>query len=399
MAFAEHDQPDTPKFFLRPLAAGICCAALAVGAAASPNVAGAQTTTKKSTAKTTKASSSATKSSKASTAKTTTKAASTKTTKNSTSGSTEATKAPASASGSSTTLDVRPVTESSTKQPKPNGPTTTTIAPKALKGPVFIPGAGRVLDLGANEVAKLAAGGRVEADVRGASGLAASGAGTVIVDVTITNPTGPGRVTLTPVAPEYARSVVATGISFQGGSTTVTRVAVPVGSAGLVKVSTTAGPSGLAVAVVGWVVNAPAGTTEPSAIPMEPCRIFDTTSGLGGLQGEITPARPFDLPAVGVAKVPAALATTGPTPVAVILSVTASKATGPLELRVVPTGSESPELKMFLNEGQSTTSNFVVPVGADARAAFYVSAAATQISVDVVGWLDRDNAVKSGGPC
>lgn len=327
--------------------------------------------------------------------KTTAKKTSTaeKTTKRSTSGETSATKPPA---GATTTADVRPATE--TTKPKASA-STTTVPLKAVKGPVFIPGAGRVLDLGANEVAKLAGGGRVEADVRGASGLAASGAGAVIVDVTVTNPTTPGRVTLSPVAPDYARSVVQTTVAFQAGSTTVSRVAVPVGASGLVKVATTAGPSGLAVAVVGWVVNAPAGTTEPSAIAMEPCRIFDTATGVGGLPGEVTPARPFDLPAVGVAKVPPALAATGPTPIAVILSVTGAKATGPLELRVVPTGSESPELKMFLSEGQTTTATFVVPVGADARAAFYVSAAALQLSVDVVGWLDRDNAVKSGGPC
>jgi hypothetical protein len=377
--------------------------ALVIGVGIDPRSAAAQTSTKKKSS--TKASKTTTvaaksKSTKADGAKST--SSSTKSSKKSTSGETEATKPPA---GGSTTIDVRPVTE--TTKPKagaaaPTGSTgsSTTVAPvKAVKGPVFIPGAGRVLDLGANEVAKLAAGGRVEADVRGASGLAASGAGAVIVDVTITNPTTPGKVTLTPVAPEYARSVVQTAISFQAGSTTVSRVAVPVGASGLVKVSTSAGPSGLAVAVVGWVVTAPAGTTEPSAIPMEPCRILDTVSGLGGLQGEITPARPFDLPAVGVAKVPPALAASGPTPIAVILSVTGSKVTGPLELRVVPTGSESPELKMTLAEGQATTANFVVPVGADARAAFYVSAASTQISVDVVGWLDRDNAVKSGGPC
>jgi hypothetical protein len=392
--------------------AAVFAVALLVGIGVDPHVASAQTSTKKKSSskssKSTTAGAAKSKSTKSGNTKSSkavetssTKEGATKSSKKSTSGETEATKPPA---GASTTVDVRPVTESTTK-PKAGAAaaqagSSTTVAPaKAVKGPVFIPGAGRVLDLGANEVAKLAAGGRVEADVRGASGLAASGSGAVIVDVTITNPTTPGKVTLTPVAPEYARSVVQTAVSFQAGSTTVSRVAVPVGASGLVKVSTSAGPSGLAVAVVGWVVTAPAGTTEPSAIPMEPCRIFDTVSGLGGLQGEITPARPFDLPAVGIAKVPPALAATGPTPIAVILSVTGSKATGPLELRVVPTGSESPELKMTLAEGQSTTANFVVPVGADARAAFYVSAASTQISVDVVGWLDRDNAVKSGGPC
>ena len=363
---------------------------------------GAAATTKKATTKTTVKSSTKTtvRSSTKTTIKSTTKTtvASTKTTVAKATVLTSSTAAPKATDSATTTINVRPVTESSTTI-KSTGSTLTSTTLKPVKGTVFIPGAGRVLDLGANEVAKLAAGGRVEADVRGASGLAASGIGTVIVDVTVSNPTTPGKVTLTPVAPDFARSVVQSSVAFQGGATTVSRVAVPVGSNGLIRVTTTAGPSGLAIAVVGWVITAPSASAEPSAVPLEACRVLDTTSGLGGLQGEVTPARPFDLPAVGVAKVPGALVMSGATPVAVILSVAASQASGPLELRVVPTGSESPELKLFMNTGQTSSANFVVPVGSDARAAFYVSSAGTQISVDVVGWLDRDNVAKSGGPC
>jgi hypothetical protein len=378
-----------PRTMVR-LAFGAAASAVVVALVAGGTADGVTVTTKKPTKTTVKASTKTTV--KAST-KSTVKA----TTKTSVPSETTTTKA---ADAATTTINVRPVTESSTTTLKAGtGASTTTSPLKSLKGTVFIPGAGRVLDLGANEVAKLAAGGRVETDVRGASGLAASGTGTVIVDVTVSNPTTPGRVTLVPVAPDFARSVVAASVGFQAGSTTVSRVAVPVGSNGLVRVNTTAGPSGLAISVVGWVLSAPAGTVEPSAIPLESCRILDTATGLGGLQGEITPARPFDLPAVGIAKVPAALTTAAAAPSAVILNVSASQASGPLELRVIPTGAETPELKLSMNPGQSSSATFVVPVGSDARAAFYVSAAGTQVAVDVVGWLDRDNAARSGGPC
>ena len=278
------------------------------------------------------------------------------------------------------------------------GSASTTVPGKTVKGTVFIPGAGRVLDLGAAEVAKLAAGGKVEADVRGASGLAASGTGTVLVDVTVSNPSSPGKVTLTPVAPDFARSVVSSSVSFVSGATTVSRLAVPVGSGGLVKVATTAGPSGLAVAVVGWIVPSAVAVTEPSAIQLETCRVLDTISGLGGLQGEVTPARPFDLPAVGIAKVPAALGAAIP-PTGVVLAVGASQATGPLEVMVVPTGGQSPALTLSMSPLQSTTGQFVVPVGTDARAAFYVSAGGVQLSVDAVAWIDKDGVAHSGGPC
>jgi hypothetical protein len=255
-----------------------------------------------------------------------------------------------------------------------------------------------VLDLDANQVVKLAAGGKVEADVRGASGLAASGTGSVIVDVTVSNPTTTGKVTLIPVSPDFARTVVSANLTFPAGSTTVTRMAVPVGFGGKVRVTTTTGPSGLTVAVVGWVVNAPAGVSEPSAIPLEACRLLDTTTGAGGLSGEVTPARPFDLPAVGVAKVPPALGGKE-TPTGVVLNVTASQASGPLEVTVVPTGSQSPALVMSMNPSQITSGHVVIPVGTDARAAFYVSQNGVQLAVDVVGWLDRDGVAKPGGPC
>jgi hypothetical protein len=263
---------------------------------------------------------------------------------------------------------------------------------------VFIPGAGRVLDLDANQVAKLAAGGSVAPDVRGANGLAASGTGSVIVDVIVSNPTVAGKVTLSPASPDYARTVVASNLSFPASATTVTRLAVPVGAGGKVKVTTTTGPSGIAMEVVGWVVAAPAGTNEAAALPLDACRLLDTSNGTGGLSGEVTQARPFDIPAVGVFKVPPALGG-AQVPTGIILSVGASAASGPLEVTVVPTGSQSPALVMAMSPGQVSNGIVVVPVGTDARAAFYVSQNGVQLTADVLGWIDRDKSAKTAGPC
>jgi hypothetical protein len=296
---------------------------------------------------------------------------------------------------------------SSTKAPSSSGSGETTTTKKGATAPasgtakagvVFIPGAGRVLDLNANEVAKLAEGKSVPADVRGASGLAASGAGSVIVDVTVSNPSAPGKITLTPVAPDFARTVVAANIAFPASATTVTRVAVPVGSAGKVRVTSTAGPSGLAISVVGWVVPAPAGTVESAAIPLDSCRLVDTASGQGGYSGEVTNARPFDVPAVNIFKVPPALGG-AQVPTGVILSVTASQASGPLDLTITPTGSPSPALTLSMNPIQTTSGIMVVPVGTDARARFDVTQNGVQLSADVLGWLDRDGVAKTAGPC
>jgi hypothetical protein len=311
------------------------------------------------------------------------------------------TKAPeAKASDTKAPTSTTPAEPTTTKKSATTASTTATSAPAPLTkaGMVFIPGAGRVLDLDANQVAKLAAGGSVAPDVRGANGLAASGTGSVIVDVIVSNPTVAGKVTLSPASPDYARTVVASNLSFPASATTVTRLAVPVGAGGKVKVTTTTGPSGIAMEVVGWVVSAPAGTNEAAALPLDACRLLDTSNGTGGLSGEVTQARPFDIPAVGVFKVPPALGGTQ-VPTGVILSVGASAASGPLEVTVVPTGSQSPALVMSMSPGQVSSGIVVVPVGTDARAAFYVSQNGVQLTADVLGWIDRDKSAKTAGPC
>lgn len=293
-------------------------------------------------------------------------------------------------SGSTTTLLAKPAGSSSS--------TTSSIPGKpGVKVILYIPGAGRVLDLGAAEAAKLAAGGKVEADVRGAAGLAAAGIGSVILDVTAANPTVAGKVTLTPVAPDYARAIVSATATFVAGPTTVTRIAVPIGRDGLVRIDTTPGPQGLAVNVVGWVVSAPAGTVEPSGTILEPCKLIDTASGVGGLTGPVTQARPFDLPASGIGKVP--LPTAAVPPALVLVAVTTSGATAPSELLIVPTNQQSPALTLSAAVGSSPGGVFAIPVGADPRTAFYVNSGSVNLSVELVGWLDRDGIAKGAGPC
>jgi RNA polymerase primary sigma factor len=85
------------------------------------------------------------------------------------------TKAPeAKASDTKAPTSTTPAEPTTTKKSATTASTTATSAPAPLTkaGMVFIPGAGRVLDLDANQVAKLAAGGSVAPDVRGANGLA-----------------------------------------------------------------------------------------------------------------------------------------------------------------------------------------------------------------------------------
>ncbi len=255
-----------------------------------------------------------------------------------------------------------------------------------------------MLDLGPNEVAKLAAGGRVEADVRGAAGVAASGTGTVIVDVTAVSPSQSGRVLLTPVAPDFARSVITSAVTFVAGSTTVSRVAVPVGRDGLVRIDTSPGPAGLTVTVVGWVVSAPATVNEPSGVALETCRLIDTAAGTGGVVGALVPGRAFDIPGTGVAKIPTVASATPPA--MVLYGIGIRDVQGNPDLLVLPTGATTPELRIVGSPGPALAAVVAIPVGIDPRIAFYPTGTGQlHLTVDAIGWVDRNGVAKSGGPC
>jgi hypothetical protein len=282
---------------------------------------------------------------------------------------------------------------SSTSSTRP--PTTPPVGPG---GQVtwFIPGTGKVLDFGAADVGKLAGGARATIDVRGQSGLAATGTGSVILDITARTPTQTGKVTLTPVAAPYAQSVVTASAQFVSGATTINRIAVPVGENAQIRVETTPGPQGLTIEVVGWVVNSAAGVVETRGFALQPCRVVDSTTGIG-LSGLVTPSRPFDIPAAGVGKIPASSAASPPS--MVMIAVGLSGATQPTAMNILPTGQQTPALSITAIPGNNPSGVYAIPVGADPRVAFYVTSGSSNLTVDILGFTDKDGNGASAGPC
>ncbi len=260
----------------------------------------------------------------------------------------------------------------------------------------FIPGTGKVLDLGSGDVAKLAGGARVAIDVRGQQGLAAAGAGSVVLDITAQTPTQNGRVTLTPLAASYAQPVVSAQAQFVAGATTINRIAVPIGEEAQIRVETTPGPQNLTISVVGWVVTSKPGVVEARGYALQPCRVVDSSTGTG-LTGLLTPQRPFDIPAAGVGKIPAASAAAPPA--MVLVAVGLKDATAPTGLNVLPTGQQTPALSLTAVAGNNPSGVFAIPVGADPRVAFYVTSGSANLTVDLLGYTDKDGNGFSAGPC
>jgi hypothetical protein len=304
--------------------------------------------------------------------------------------------------------DSAPSTKKGTQDSTPATTSATTGSTSSTKPPTsppvganglvtwFIPGTGKVLDLGAADVAKLASGARVAIDVRGQQGLAASGTGSVVLDITANTPTQSGRVTLTPVASQFAQAVVTSQAQFVSGATTINRIAVPIGDDAQIRVETQPGPQGLTISVVGWVVNSKPGIVEARGYAMQPCRVVDTEKGVG-LNGAVTPQRSFDVPAAGVGKIP--LPSAAQPPSMVLVSITLKDATAPTGVNVVPTGQQTPALSLLAVAGNSPSGVFAIPVGADPRVSFFVTSGSANMVVDLIGYTDKDGNGFSAGPC
>ena len=261
---------------------------------------------------------------------------------------------------------------------------------------IFVPGAGKVLELAADQVGQLVAGGRVDVDIRGSAGLAASGTGSVVLDVTVTNPGAPGTVTVSPLVPDDQQPIQTAVVTYGAGPTLKARISVPIGSQGLVHVDMTGGAQGLAFDVVGWVAKATGAPNNDGGTPLTPCRLIDTAANVGGIQGP-TPT-PFDLPAVAVAQIPG-IGAAGTQPVSILFGVFGANAAASSTLNFVQTGQTTPAMTLVMTPGSATNGLFLMPIGANNRLTVYPKGATMNIAVDAVGWLDKDGQGHSGGPC
>ncbi len=88
--------------------------------------------------------------------------------------------------------------------------------------------------------------------VTGRGNVPASNVGAVALNVTVTNPTAAGYLT---VFPQGALRPVASNLNFKAGQTIANMVIVPVGNSGQVSIFNSAGDSNIIVDVVGWFAN------------------------------------------------------------------------------------------------------------------------------------------------
>ncbi len=257
-----------------------------------------------------------------------------------------------------------------------------TLAPPPSNGPVtarFVPlPPTRILDtrdgLGA-AARSVPPDTTINLQVSGRGGVPAEAIAAVL-NVTVTEATGPGFVTAWPFG--RARPVASNLNVERPGQTIPNLVTVPVGTGGVISVYTQGGAH-LVADVAGYFLSTPGATTSGRIRPLVPARLLDTRDGGGS---RVPDGGQFDLPVRGRGGVPDSGAA------AVVLNITATDPTGPGFITCWPAGTTQP-VASNLNverDGQTIANEVIVPVGADGRVSLFTQRAA-HLVVDVAAWI------------
>ncbi len=230
----------------------------------------------------------------------------------------------------------------------------------------------------------LAAGGTAVVDVTGIAGVPDSGVAAVVANVTVTEPTTPGFLT---VYPSGADRPLASNLNFVAGQNVPNLVTVQVGADGNIAVfNGSTGTAHVIVDITGWyeawTADSSTAGTQNLLRSVVPARVRDTRNGTGGAAGALAPGATSVVDVTGIGGVPEAGV------VAVVANVTVTEPTAPGFLTVYPSGADRP-LASNLNfvAGQNVPNLVTVQVGADGNiAVFNGSTGTAHVIIDITGW-------------
>ena len=224
---------------------------------------------------------------------------------------------------------------------------------------------------------------------------AAAGVAAVVLNVTVTNTSSSGYLTVYPA--DAVTRPLASNLNFRAGESRPNLVVVPVAANGHVRVYNGSGGDVDVVAdVEGWISAGTTGTGRHALLTgVTPSRVLDTRSGIGAPAGPLDPLSSVTVTLTGHGGVPA----TGVS--AVVLNVTVTGPTAPGYLTAYP-GGGSPPTASNLNfvAGQTVPNLVIVPVGAGGQVSlFNGSGGSTHVVADVFGYYSdgSDFDSRSGG--
>jgi hypothetical protein len=228
--------------------------------------------------------------------------------------------------------------------------------------------------LGTNETRNLA--------VTGTGGVPASGVEAVVLNVTVSRPTGAGYVSAFPKGAAFDN--MTSNVNFQPGGLASTRVIVPVGADGSVSFYNFNGNTPLVVDVTVWFsATGSNDTTGAQFVAVDPARVVDSRfPEVGTTGGALGAGEARALQLTGGANVPTAGT------VAVVSNLTAVNPTVDGFFTQFPTGTARPlasDVNFVANE---VVSNLTLGgVSADGKASVYNLAGSTDVLEDVSGYF------------
>ncbi|MFN2608136.1 MAG: CAP domain-containing protein [Acidimicrobiales bacterium] len=230
----------------------------------------------------------------------------------------------------------------------------------------------------------LGPGGTVDLTVTGRGGVPATGVTAVALNVTATDTTADGFLTVWPSG--QVRPDLASSLNWLAGRTVPNLVIAGVGANGRVSLYNSLGSTDLVADVVGWYGD-PGGAPPGSRLTaLTPARILDTRDGTGR-GGSTTPVGPGATLDLQVTNAPGS-GVPG-TAAAVVLNITVTEPTADSFVTVWPTGQARP-LASSLNmvAGQTVPNLVVVKLGSGGKASIFNNSGSTHVVADVVGWFD-----------
>lgn len=214
--------------------------------------------------------------------------------------------------------------------------------------------------------------------VLGVGGVPNAGVSSVIVNVTVVNPTASSHLTL------YASGTqkpTASNINYKQGVTVANQAIVPVGSNGKISIYNNDGTNHIIIDVDGWI-----GTDDSPAdgkiSTITPIRVIDSRTTNGGRNGSpLTAGETMTLPVLGTHGLP------NTNVVAVLANITAipSATTGGY-LTVYASDKAKPlSTNVNVNTGVVTANLSLIPVGADGAIKIYNYTGSMHVIVDIQG--------------
>ena len=233
--------------------------------------------------------------------------------------------------------------------------------------------------------------------VAGLGGVPTSGATAAVLNVTVTDPSNAGYLT---VYPAGQNPPTASNLNFTRGETVPNLVEVVLPSSGQVSIVTNATSADAIVDVEGYVGPASAGSTAGLYNPLPPSRICDTRAGNpSGLSGgaaqcngqSIQSGVARDVNVAGLGGVPS----TGVE--AVVLNVTVTDPSSVGFLTAYPAGRNRPTASnLNFTRGETVPNRVIVPVGSAGQVALYANTGSLNVIVDVGGWYTDGSGLSSG---